>query len=230
MRDDNPTSASATTPSPAGEAAEFTLETTFDDEGFAFIGVGGDIDGQRNPSLNVDVGALVKVTLRDGEGGQHNISFPDFNATSADVAAVGEEADVTFTVDQEGSFDFFCTFPGHQQAGMQGSLAAGSAGAQEPATAPDISLDPAQVPAPIGAREPQSVRIDLEAKELDGQLAEGATYNYWTFNNTVPGPMLRVRQGDEVELHLKNADDNLNTHSIDLHAVNGPAEAPSAPR
>jgi nitrite reductase (NO-forming) len=48
------------------------------------------------------------------------------------------------------------------------------------------------------------------------------TYTYWTFNGTVPGPMIRVRQGDTVELTLKNAADSTLTHSIDLHAVTGP--------
>ena len=32
------------------------------------------------------------------------------------------------------------------------------------------------------------------------------TYNYWTFNGKVPGPFLRVRVGDTVELTFKNHD------------------------
>ncbi|HEY8394809.1 MAG TPA: copper-containing nitrite reductase, partial [Thermaerobacter sp.] len=59
-------------------------------------------------------------------------------------------------------------------------------------------------------------------RELVGKLADGTTYTYWTFNGQVPGPLLRVRVGDTVELHLKNAPDSTQIHSIDLHAVNGP--------
>jgi nitrite reductase (NO-forming) len=53
-------------------------------------------------------------------------------------------------------------------------------------------------------------------------MADGVAYEYWTFNGTVPGPMLRVREGDTVEIDLHNAADAGVTHSIDLHAVSGP--------
>jgi len=50
-------------------------------------------------------------------------------------------------------------------------------------------------------------------------------------STTVPGSFIRVREGDEVELHLKNAANSVLPHNIDLHAVTGPgggAEATSA--
>jgi len=90
------------------------------------------------------------------------------------------------------------------------------------ANAVDITRDPTDFPAPIGDRGPETVRIDLETTELSGQLADGTTYTYWTFNNKVPGPLLRVRVGDIVELHLKNLPASIMSHSIDLHAVTGP--------
>src|SRR5207248_1204585 len=37
----------------------------------------------------------------------------------------------------------------------------------------------------------------------------------------IPGPMLRARVGDTVVLSLKNAEDSVMLHNIDLHAVNG---------
>lgn len=92
----------------------------------------------------------------------------------------------------------------------------------EPTTGANIVHHPADIPLPVGDREPQTVHVDLEAIEVVGQLADGATYSYFTFNGTVPGPMLRVRVGDTVELFLSNAGDNHFPHSIDLHAVNGP--------
>lgn len=54
---------------------------------------------------------------------------------------------------------------------------------------------------------------------MTAQLADCVAYEYWTFNGTVPGPMLRVREGDTVEIDLDNAADAGVTHSIDLHAV-----------
>jgi nitrite reductase (NO-forming) len=91
-----------------------------------------------------------------------------------------------------------------------------------PRSAADIIADPAGLPDPIGGRAPTTVQLELETVEVEGQLADGTTYTYWTFDGTVPGPMLRVREGDSVELTLTNADDSSAMHSIDLHAVNGP--------
>lgn len=62
----------------------------------------------------------------------------------------------------------------------------------------------------------------LEAKEMMAELDEGLDYAYWTFDGTVPGPMMRVKEGDTVNIHLKNVSGSQNPHSIDLHAVNGP--------
>ncbi len=40
------------------------------------------------------------------------------------------------------------------------------------------------------------MRVALEVIEKEGQLDDGTTYTYWTFNGTVPGPFIRVREGD----------------------------------
>jgi nitrite reductase (NO-forming) len=79
-----------------------------------------------------------------------------------------------------------------------------------------------QVPAPITRKEAAHVVVNMEAKEYVGTLADGVKYKFWSFNGTVPGPMVRVRVGDTVELHLKNHADNKFPHNMDLHAVNGP--------
>lgn len=93
-----------------------------------------------------------------------------------------------------------------------------------PADAEAVSIvrDPADIPPPVGDRPAQTVRLDLETVELSGKLSNGATYTYWTFGGQVPGPFLRVRAGDTVELNLKNQDGSAFPHSIDLHAVTGP--------
>jgi nitrite reductase (NO-forming) len=79
-----------------------------------------------------------------------------------------------------------------------------------------------QMMPPLGPGEPSLVHFDLETREVTALLADGVGYHFWTFNGTVPGPMLRVRQGDTVEIALSNASDSLNTHSINLHAATGP--------
>ncbi len=86
----------------------------------------------------------------------------------------------------------------------------------------NIVRDPDDLPPPIAVRPPQRVRVDLEAVELQGRLDDGASYTYWTFNGKVPGPFIRVRVGDTVEIHLTNAEGSAMMHSVDLHAVTGP--------
>ncbi|WP_442905641.1 copper-containing nitrite reductase [Kaistella sp.] len=82
--------------------------------------------------------------------------------------------------------------------------------------------NPPMLPGAIGDRAAKKVIVHLEATEEEGELADGVTYKFWTFNSTVPGTFIRIRVGDEVELHLKNASNSVMPHNIDLHAVNGP--------
>jgi nitrite reductase (NO-forming) len=93
-----------------------------------------------------------------------------------------------------------------------------------PAAAAPVNIVrlPTDLPGPLGARGPQRIKVDLETVEVTGQLADGATYQYWTFNRKVPGPFLRVRVGDTVEVKLTNHDDSMVMHNVDFHAVTGP--------
>lgn len=86
----------------------------------------------------------------------------------------------------------------------------------------DIARSPLDVPPPIGRDVPAEVSLDLTVKEVLSEVAPGVVVNYWTFDGTVPGPMLRVREGDTVVLTLHNDPTSLHRHSIDLHAVTGP--------
>ena len=62
----------------------------------------------------------------------------------------------------------------------------------------DIAENPANVPPPITRTEPTTVQIELETIELEGHLDANSLYRFWTFNGSVPGPMIRVRVGDTV--------------------------------
>ena len=86
----------------------------------------------------------------------------------------------------------------------------------------DIAMRPDDLPAPLLRRGPSTVKISLNAKEVVSDIAPNISYLYWTFNETVPGPFLRVREGDTVEITLANDHSSGHNHSIDLHAVNGP--------
>ena len=86
----------------------------------------------------------------------------------------------------------------------------------------DIGRDPNDVPPPITRKEPTTVVLAIRAKEVIAEVAPKIFFNYWTYDGKVPGPMLRVREGDTVELSLTNDPTSLHPHNIDLHAVTGP--------
>jgi len=85
-----------------------------------------------------------------------------------------------------------------------------------------IIRSPADLPEAIGGRGPETVRVELETIEKMGNLADGTSYRYWTFNGQVPGPFVRVRVGDTVEVSLKNHEESWMQHNVDFHAVTGP--------
>lgn len=103
----------------------------------------------------------------------------------------------------------------------------------------DISQNPNNVPSPINelleagaleaideGEEPavgNTVRhFDLEVTEVLAEIAPGVTFNYWTFNDTVPGPFLRAREGDIIEITIKNSESSLHHHNVDFHSATGP--------
>lgn len=104
------------------------------------------------------------------------------------------------------------------------SAASHQRAANATANSVDVVRDPADVPPPIANRAPTVVHVTLSAEEVVGRLdpSVGATYRYWTFNGKVPGPMLRVRQGDTVEVTLRNDAHSHMVHSVDFHAALGP--------
>jgi nitrite reductase (NO-forming) len=85
-----------------------------------------------------------------------------------------------------------------------------------------------EVPPRITREHPALVIVDLEVIEVEREISPGTRYMTWTFGGQVPGKFIRVRQGDVVEVHLKNHPSSKLPHNIDLHAVTGPGGGASA--
>ena len=335
---------------------EYVLTTDLREGRLVFLGVSDEINGLENPTLSARPGSTITVTLINGGEGQHNLIFPEVQASTDVLTEKGEEASVTFTVpNTHGEMEYYDDVANHAELGMRGKLmvsetdqpmpvaaeqsngdpqvlaafqkgACGSchaidgipnavgviapnlsdintaaeehlksdaytgaattteeyiresiadpnlfvaptcptgacapnvmpatlkdalteeeinsivnylsglpegayststeaAAPQAPTTGADVVRDPTDLPAPLAVREPQTVRVDLETIEVEGQLADGTTFTYWTFNGAVPGPFIRVRVGDTIEVHLKNSGSSTMNHSVDFHAVTGP--------
>ena len=100
----------------------FTLKTAMIDNQMVFLGVGGEIDGLTNPDLVAQPGDTIRVTLINDDAMLHDFAIPDLNARTSMVSAKGQSAEVVFETNEVGEFAYFCTVPGHRQAGMEGKL------------------------------------------------------------------------------------------------------------
>ena len=151
--------------------------------------------------------------------------------TGTDLLQPGESATVslgTFDADTQA----WCTVPGHKAAGMVTDIVVtGGDGAATPAaSAPDPASTGAQIdadatpaddwnaadprlqPAPGGTVH----EVTLRATEVELEVAPGVTQKMWTFEDQVPGPVLRGKVGDVFNVTLTNEGEV--GHSIDFHA------------
>ncbi|MBL7015720.1 MAG: multicopper oxidase domain-containing protein [Nitrosopumilus sp.] len=62
------------------------------------------------------------------------------------------------------------------------------------------------------------VEFNLEGYSVELPIMGGKTYNAMTFDGQVPGPTLRVTQGDVVKMTLTIPDDEVTGHGNDMHA------------
>lgn len=105
-------------------------------------------------------------------------------------------------------------------SGCQKGLDSSSSSEPQQTVIADLTYAP-NVPPLVTRTAPARVIVNLESQEKTAELAPGVTYNFWMYNGHVPGPFIRVRVGDTVEIHLKNLSPD-KTHTVDLHAVTGP--------
>jgi len=103
---------------------EFTLKTIAENGKLLYIGVGGEIDGLVNPDLVVHPGAVIRIVLINGDGMVHDLFLPDFDVKTNYVKKIGDQQEIIFVVGnkQPDSYVYYCTLPGHRQAGQEGKL------------------------------------------------------------------------------------------------------------
>lgn len=106
---------------------------------------------------------------------------------------------------------------------------AGAQAPQAPSTTPaaDVSHGEAAIgsttePPPIDPAAPPPAtgrlhRVRMEMRHEKLAIAPGVAYDAWTFDGQVPGPVLRVTQGDTVDFTLVNHAPL--PHSLDFHAA-----------
>ena len=180
-------------------------------------------------SVEVEEPGRYEVTFVNDGAVFHDIAFADGTILEAEA---GESATGEILVPQEG-LGYICSVPGHADGGMRGSIAvaggnpdhvphAGGGGAPTSGTevepdedAPEYVLhDPVAPALPDGDLH----EIELVITEREMTVAPGIVQIVWTFGDTVPGPVLRVKVADTVRVTLVNPEENQLPHSIDFHS------------
>jgi nitrite reductase (NO-forming) len=76
-------------------------------------------------TISVRAGQPVELTLRNGGLIPHDFSLAEGVSQAVKIeAGGGSSASATFTIDRPGSYTFTCSVPGHEAAGMKGTITA----------------------------------------------------------------------------------------------------------
>jgi FtsP/CotA-like multicopper oxidase with cupredoxin domain len=152
-------------------------------------------------------------TVTSGAGRQADKKF--------DSGDIGPGGQFSYTFQQPGTYAYFCAY--HPE--MNGTVVVDAAGARTVAT-PSAASESPQVPSykvrPLGTgtqgepKQPDGLyllpyRVEngykvfhLTAQPVQWQVKPGQTVEAWAFNGSVPGPEIRVDQGDRVKIEVTN--------------------------
>jgi manganese oxidase len=87
-----------------------------------------------------------------------------------------------------------------------------------PAVGGPTDLDALLLPPPALPHEPGRVReYEITAVDRDLEVFPGITFAAWTYNGTVPGPIIRATEGDLLRVRFTNASEH--PHTIHFHGI-----------
>ncbi len=179
-----------------------------------------------NPStITVAPGTDLVLNVRNSGQMTHDLRLDGRQGTR--MLAPGQQQRVDFgRIDHD--TQAWCTVAGHREAGMtlQIRVVSPSAGAMAmPNQATQSAGGTSATPPPTWHAYDPTLRpvaggtvhdVTLRVQEVSMQVAPGVTQQMWTYNGTVPGPVLHGRVGDLFTVHIIN--DGTMDHSIDFHA------------
>jgi len=79
-----------------------------------------------------------------------------------------------------------------------------------------------EVPPPITRKHPVLLKVNMNTFIKELPIDTAYTYDFWSFNGQVPGPFVRARVGDVMDVNFTNQDETGMQHNIDWHCVHGP--------
>ncbi|MFW5695796.1 MAG: plastocyanin/azurin family copper-binding protein [Alkalispirochaeta sp.] len=100
--------------------AEETVDVTGEDGEVKEITVQNDQLSYVQSEIRVNEGDTIRLTF-ENTGGRHDWVLDEFDAAT-DVINGGDSQTIEFTADEAGEYEFYCSVPGHRQAGMWGTF------------------------------------------------------------------------------------------------------------
>jgi nitrite reductase (NO-forming) len=171
------------------------------------------MDHSRRPLAAAALLALVTAACGTAAPPAWSFGPPSTPKAPAAVAPVDQPANGTAQGSTTAAVAEATAMPDMEQpTGSSAPVAVSSAPVADP-SAPKYTVHDPKAPALL---EGTVHDIDLPIIEKDITVANGFVVHAWTFGGTVPGPTIRVKLGDTVNVHLRN--DGRMSHSIDFHA------------
>lgn len=219
-------------------ALVMSLVAVFDEDG-----AGGASDGALSVSLtemkidpaelDAEAGQPISIAVTNDGGAAHNFAIEGQGGT--ELLSPGQAETLTVGPLDAGTYEFFCEISGHKEAGMKGQLIVGGAGggSSQPMSPEEMDrmyMEGVQAfPAKTEGLGGRAMRprmdggtkvFELTADETKWEVAPGDVRDAMAFNGQIPGPEIRVKQGDRVRFVFRNALEE--SSAIHFHGVNVP--------
>ncbi len=179
-------------------------------------------------SIEVAEGGTLVVTNRGSI--EHDLAVVGTDVATPMLRG-GESAELSLAGLAPGIYELLCTVPGHDSAGMTGTLTIVGDGTttvaddtthdhtahEEDWDALDAAMEQSILAFPaetegIGNQllEPEEILDDgtkvfrLVAEIIDWEVEPGKIVEGWAYNGQIPGPMIHVDVGDRVRVHVEN--------------------------
>ena len=181
-------------------------------------------------TLEVAAGGTLEVT--NAGAIEHDLAVRDAGVGTAMLGAGASES-LSVTGLAPGTYEVYCTVPGHDTSGMVGTLRVvgdgdgdevvavdgdhGSHDAEPDWAALDAAMAETILAFPAATEglgnqplEPEEILADgtkvfrLIAERFDWEVEPGKVVEGWGYNGQIPGPLIKVDVGDNVVVHVEN--------------------------
>lgn len=167
-------------------------------------------------ALTLEAGRATSLVLENRGALEHDLTIPALNVKL--TVPAGQSGSTTVTADKTGEYEMLCSIPSHKEAGMRGTLtvatntsdSASSAATRETTGSTHTSHGAVVSTAKAGNQE-LGYRLDngtkvfeVKAQHVRWEVLPGEYVDAYAYNGQVPGPVIRVKEGDKIRVDFTN--------------------------